>query len=151
MMNNIFDLSAPSTKSLGDYGEKLAAEFVERQGFRLVAANFLVPVGRNRRGVPVSAEIDLIAYEGETLCFIEVKTRRSADFAAPEAAVNLRKQRQIIRAARFYRQLFRLSKFPFRYDVVAVVAPENGAPKIELLRNFWNESKFRKRSWRIEN
>jgi putative endonuclease len=149
-MPNLLNLE-PSTESatrkLGALGERLAAEFVERKGFRLAAANFLVPVGRNRRNALINAEIDLIAYDGETLCFIEVKTRSSDEFAAPERAVDLRKQRQITRAARAYRRIFRINS-PFRYDVVSIVLPdERSRPKIELLENFWNETKFRKRHW----
>lgn len=135
-----------ATKRLGRRGEELAAEFLKRRGFNLVAANFIVPVGRNRLGVLINAEIDLVAYDGETLCFIEVKTRSSDDFAAPEAAVDLRKQRQITRAARAYRKIFHIYNQPFRYDVVSVVM-EKRKPKIELFTNFWNESKFRKKVW----
>lgn len=137
--------------ALGRRGEELAAEFLSSSGFLLVAANFKLPVGRSLRGQLVHAEIDCIAYEGRTLCFIEVKTRASTWFAPPEANVDLRKQRQITRAARTYRRLFGLAHEPFRYDVVTVVIPhadEATAPQIELLRNFWTEEKFRKRRWR---
>jgi putative endonuclease len=136
-----------STGRLGALGERLAAEFVERKGFRLAAANFIVPVGRNRRGVSINAEIDLIAYDRETLVFLEVKTRSSDEFAAPERAVDLRKQRQITRAARAYRRIFRTESL-FRYDVVSIVlTDEKRKPAIKLLQNFWTESKFRKRRW----
>jgi putative endonuclease len=152
-MFRIFDFtneSAPqenAAKKLGNLGEQLAAEFLTHKGFRLVAANFVVPVGRNRPGALINTEIDLIAYDGETLVFLEVKTRRSDDFAAPERAVDLRKQRQITRAARAYRRIFRIEG-AFRYDVVSIVLPdEKGKPKINLLENFWTESKFRKRHW----
>lgn len=137
---------------LGRRGEELAAQFLESYGYRLVAANFKLPVGRSIRGALVHAEIDCIAYDGPTLCFIEVKTRSSTWFAAPEANVDLRKQRQITRAARLYRRLFGLGDEPYRYDVVAVVLPpaegkSAALPQIELLRNFWTDDKFRKRHW----
>lgn len=136
-----------ATRRLGALGEQLAAEYVARKGFRLVAANFVVPVGRNSRGALVNTEIDLIAYDGETLVFLEVKTRSSDEFAAPERAVDIRKQRQITRAARAYRRIFR-TEGAFRYDVVSIVLPdEKSRPKINLLENFWSESKFRKRHW----
>ena len=136
-----------ATRRLGALGERLAAEFLARKGFGLVAANFIVPVGRNSRGALISTEIDLIAYDGETLVFLEVKTRSSDEFAAPERAVDLRKQRQITRAARAYRRIFRIEG-AFRYDVVSIVLPdEKSRPKINLLENFWTESKFRKRNW----
>ena len=126
---------------------------LEREGYRLVASNFTLPVGRNLRGALVSAEIDLVAYDGATLCFVEVKTRASDWFAPPEANVDLRKQRQIARAARAYRRIFGLTGQPFRYDVVTIILPptdESGRtppPRMELLRNFWTDEKFRKRRW----
>lgn len=137
---------------LGRRGEELAAQFLESTGYRLVAANFKLPVGRSLRGAIVQAEIDCIAYEGSTLCFVEVKTRSQTWFATPEANVDLRKQRQITRAARVYRRLFGLADEPYRYDVVSIVLPPAegemvAPPRIELLRNFWTEDKFRKRHW----
>lgn len=138
---------------LGQRGERLAAIFLESFGFELVASNFKLPVGRNRRGMIVQAEIDIVAYEGETLCFVEVKTRASDRFAAPETNVDLRKQRQITRAARVYRRILGLASTPHRYDVISVLIPppdEDGqaqAPRLRLLRNFWTEDKFRKRCW----
>ncbi len=149
-MNSIFPIASESkTRQLGERGEQLAAEFLARRGFRLVAANFVVPIGRNRRNALVNAEIDLIAYDGATLVFIEVKTRSSADFAAPETAVDLRKQRQIIRAAKVYRKIFHITDRNFRFDVIAIVLPENIAkPQIEHFKGFWTERKFRKKSWR---
>jgi putative endonuclease len=138
---------------LGRRGEALAADYLCARGYELVASNFKTGVGRNRRGTVVQAEIDLVAYDGPVLCFIEVKTRASDWYAAPEANVDLRKQRQITRAARAYRRLLGLQNAPRRYDVVAVILPppdtagREPQPRVELLRNFWTEEKFRKRRW----
>jgi len=116
-----------------------------------VAANFSVPVGRNRVGALINVEIDLVAYEGETLCFVEVKSRASDWFAPPEVNVDRRKQRQIARAARAYRRMFAVEGEPYRYDVVTVVIPEasdeSSTLQIGLLRNFWQEAQLRKRRW----
>jgi putative endonuclease len=116
-----------------------------------VAANFSVPVGRNRSGAVINVEIDLVGYEGRTLCFVEVKSRASSWFAPPEANVDRRKQRQIARAARVYRRMFDLAGEPYRYDVVTVVLPAEEEDAVEfeiqLLRNYWTEDKLRKRAW----
>lgn len=114
-----------------------------------MAANFSVPVGRNKVGVLINVEIDLVAYEGDTLCFVEVKSRASDWFAPPEANVDRRKQRQIARAARVYRRMFDLESEPYRYDVVTVVMSEatGESPGFQLLRNFWQEAQLRKRRW----
>lgn len=136
---------------LGRRGEELAAAYLQQAGYRIVAANFSVPVGRNRIGALINVEIDLVAYDGETLCFVEVKSRASDWFAPPEANVDRRKQRQIARAARAYRRMFDLGNAPYRYDVITVVLPAEDAHvsdwEIRLLRNYWTEDKLRKRVW----
>lgn len=156
----------PSTPTiaLGRTGEELAAAYLCQLGFRIVAANFVVPAGRNRNDAVVNLEIDLVAYEGPVLCFVEVKTRASDWFALPTANVDLRKQRQITRAARVYRRMFGLEAEPYRFDVVSIVLPprdestsENPPPidggnpsskalfQIDLFRNFWSADKFQNR------
>jgi putative endonuclease len=135
--------------ALGGRGEALAAAYLEKLGIRIVAANFVVPVGRSRLGAVINAEIDLVAYDGETLCFIEVKSRMSDWFAPPQANVDRRKQRQIMRAARGYRRMFDLANEPYRYDVITVVLPaeKKQTPEVQLLRNYWREDQSRKRVW----
>ena len=133
--------------TLGKLGEAYAAAYLEQSGYHLVAANFKLPVGRNRRDAVINAEIDLVGYDGATLCFVEVKTRASDWFAAPEVNVDRRKRRQIARAARAYRQMFGIEDEPFRFDVVTVVLDETETPQVELLRNFWREEQLTKRSW----
>ena len=122
---------------LGKLGEAYAAAYLEQRGYRLVAANFTLPVGRNLRGAVVNNEIDLIAYAGETLCFVEVKTRASDWFAPPQVNVDLRKRRQITRAARAYRRMFELENETYRFDVVTVVLPNDSTPQIELIKNYF--------------
>jgi putative endonuclease len=131
----------------GSRGEKLAAGFLETEGYRLVVSNFKVPVGRNSKGVQVTGEIDLIALDGDTLCFIEVKTRRSEEFTPAITAVDIRKQRQITRTARVYRRIFAIRDIECRYDVVTVLLRGAEQPRIELTKGFWNEGVFRKRRW----
>src|SRR6266404_987923 len=137
---------------LGRRGEELAAAYLQRLGYKIVATNFTLPVGRNRLGVPINVEIDLVAYQGQTLCFIEVKSRASDWFAPPQVNVDRRKQRQIARAARAYRRMFGLVGEPYRYDVITIVFGEDDddasvAPEIELLRSYWTEDQLRKRAW----
>ena len=136
-----------ATSETGRRGERLAAEYLEANGYRLVLSNFTVPIGRNTRGVAVTGEIDIVAVDGETLCFVEVKTRTSDEFAAPVATITLRKQRQITRTARIYRRVFGLREMPYRYDVVSLVLGISDGPRIELIKGFWTESKFRKKAW----
>lgn len=137
-----------STSEIGEIGERLAADFLVENGYRLVIANFKVPVGRNTKGVQVTGEIDLIALDSGTLCFIEVKTRRSDEFTPVITNVDRRKQRQIIRTARVYRRIFRVKQTPYRFDVVTVLLQKDREPVTEIVKAFWNEDKFRKKAWR---
>src|SRR5688572_10583531 len=76
-------LVARATSETGRLGEHIAAEYLRTNGYRLVLSNFKVPIGRNSRGAAVTGEIDIIAIDGETLCFVEVKTKTSDEFSAP--------------------------------------------------------------------
>ncbi|MGB7069775.1 MAG: YraN family protein [Pyrinomonadaceae bacterium] len=140
-----------STSEIGSQGEALAADYLRAAGYRLVLANFKVPIGRNRNGAQITGEIDIIGIDGDTLCFVEVKTRRSDSFASPTANVDLRKQRQISRTARVYRRVFRIRDISYRYDVVSIVLRPDAAPKIELLKTFWTDGKFKKRQWKYDD
>ena len=136
-----------TARETGRTGEELAAKYIVQNAGRLVLANFKVPIGRNSKGVQVSGEIDLVAFDEDTLCFVEVKTRRSKGFGGPLAAVDLRKQRQIIRTARIYRNIFRVRNVKYRFDVLTVLLEKNREPEIEWIKGFWNEAKFRKKAW----
>lgn len=138
-----------TTSTFGERGERLALEYLLNKGYHVVCANFKTPVGRNRRDAIVTGEIDIIAYDENRLCFIEVKTRSSDEFASPLAAVDLRKQRQIIRAARMYRKIFHLSQRDtlIRYDVVSIVLKPGEKPEIELFKNYFGEDKFENKLW----
>jgi putative endonuclease len=127
---------------LGSRGERTALEYlVGFEGYRIVATNFKVPLGRGIKGQKLTGEIDIIAYDRDTLVFVEVKTRTSDDLAPPERAVGLRKQRQIARAARRYRQLVDVLEEPYRYDVVTIVVGDE-PQRIELLRGYFDDRVF---------
>jgi len=142
--------NAPDTSLIGKAGEESAARFLLQNGYELVVCNFKVPIGRNRKDVQVSGEIDIIALDGDILCFVEVKTRSSDEFSTPLSAVDVRKQRQITRTARVYRKIFGLQKMRFRYDVVGIVLNKTKAPKIEVFKAFWTDDKFKKKFWMDE-
>jgi putative endonuclease len=91
----------------GAQAELLAAQYLEQQGLKLIAANY-----RSRFG-----EIDLIMQEGATLVFIEVRMRRNADFGGAAASIDAHKQKRLIRTAQHY--LASLARIPpCRFDAV---------------------------------
>ncbi len=153
-LSNLFrklrkEKARPSHLALGEYGERLVAEYLKRQGYRIVAANFIAPIGHSRDGRRITGEIDIVAYDELTrpftLAFIEVKTRSSDEIAAPETAVDIRKQRQIIRAARVYRRGAEVSEEPYRYDVASVIVKPGGVPSVTLRRGYFSELRFSRR------
>lgn len=109
---------------LGAQGEEIAAAHLARAGLRVVARNF-----RTRRG-----EVDIVAQDGETLVFVEVRTRRTASFGSPEESVTARKRRRIVLAAQQYLQEHGLEARPWRVDVAAVVL-RAGAPEVRHYPN----------------
>ncbi len=113
------------TLSLGREGEDLAFKALKKEGYKIIDRNVTSPAG----------EIDLIAREGGAIVFVEVKTRSSARFGSPQAAVDLWKQRRLTRLAMEWLQRHRLTNSPARFDVVSIQLAQDGRIKVEILKN----------------
>jgi len=98
----------------GRRGERIACRFLLRQGFDILARRH-----RNRYG-----ELDLVAFEGETLVFVEVKTRGSRDFGEPWEFVDWQKQQILRRTAEEFIAGHDLGQYAYRFDIVSVVGHE---------------------------
>ncbi len=114
----------PPDLAAGRLGEDLAHRFLRKQGYVIVARNYRLASG--------AAEADLIAWEGEELVIIEVKTRETAEHGPPERAVSPEKQRHLLRVAREYARKTDTPWEQVRFDVVSVVF--NDRPEIMLIR-----------------
>lgn len=112
-------------KPLGKRGEDVAAKHLKRAGYRILERN--VKLGK--------FEIDIIAREGDTIAFVEVKTRRSNSFLEPEANVTPTKQQHIRRAATIYISRQNDPTMYYRYDIVSVVLPDEGKPQVKIMRD----------------
>jgi putative endonuclease len=110
-------------KLLGREGEDLAARYLIKQGYRILERNFSTRSG----------EIDLIALHDGVVVFVEVKTRTSDAFGAPELAVTPRKQQRMVKAALAYIKYKKLHQVPCRFDVVAITTAAE--QEVELIRN----------------
>lgn len=110
-----------STKSIGSKGEQLAADFLSAKGYRIVQRNYFA----------FKVEIDLIALDESTnqIVFTEVKTLQNDFFQQPYEQVNLKKQRNIIKAADTYLRRHDIDK-EARFDVVSIVLKPNSEPEI---------------------
>jgi putative endonuclease len=110
-------------KALGDWGEAAAAVHLERNGYCILERN-----ARTRAG-----EIDLVARHGETLVFIEVKTRSGTDYGDPLEAVTPAKSRRIRRLAAAWLAEHAEKRSEIRFDVIGIVRREDGTSEIDHL------------------
>jgi len=113
------------SRAFGSQGELEAVRYLRQRGYRIVDRN--VRLGRG--------EIDLIAYDGTVLVFIEVKARRTERFGGALWAVDNRKQSQLSRLALRYLARQRLSNCACRFDVVLVQGSAEKKVEIQLIQN----------------
>ena len=112
-------------KPLGRRGEDAAARYLRKLGYVIVARGHRDNIG----------ELDLVAVDGRTVVFIEVKTRTTHDAGHPADAVDEAKQRRLTRLALSYMKRHDLLECQARFDVVAVTWPGRGRPTIEHFKN----------------
>ena len=129
LADRLTDRYKPSTKPphlvTGERGEEAAYFFLRRQGYTVVAQRY-------RSGMR-PGDIDLIAWEADTLCFIEVKTRSSRNVATAEASVDEEKRTTLRRLANVYLRSF--SPRPnTRFDIVSVYPSKTSAAEFDLFR-----------------
>ena len=108
----------------GRRSEKRAARYLKRRGYRILAMNAVTPLG----------EIDIVAEDGETLVFVEVKARTSTLFGRPEEAVTKAKQATLTRAALYWLKSRDALARPARFDVVAILA-DHGTDDLQVIEN----------------
>lgn len=118
-------------KNKGAWGEARAAEFLAREGYRILERNYRCSLG----------EMDIIAREGRTVVFVEVKTRSSERFGPPQGAIGPQKQRRMTAIALYYLKGKGWLGAPARFDVAAVSLGEGGE-KITLYRNAFDATGF---------
>lgn len=110
-------------KDLGKKGEDLAVSLCKGKGFTIVEQNFRTPFG----------EIDIIAKDGKTFVFIEVKTRTGNEYGAPFEAVTRLKREKIIKVALSYMKRFK-KEMPARFDVISI-SIKNGKSDLEYIQD----------------
>jgi putative endonuclease len=117
--------SGTRNKTLGARGEEIAASYLRGQKFTIIERNFRCKSG----------EVDIVARDGKTFVFVEVKARSSLSFGSPQASVTPFKQRQISKAALTWLAKKRLQDVSARFDVIAIILKDHEVPQIEHLRN----------------
>ncbi len=108
----------------GKEGEKIAAAYLKKNGYRIIDINFRCPLG----------EVDIVAREDKEIVFVEVKTRKSNKLGYPEQAVGIRKQKKMSQLALWYLQEKNISDVAARFDVLAITLFPEGND-IKLIKN----------------
>jgi putative endonuclease len=120
-----------SNKTLGKFGEDLAREYLQARGYQILEGNF-----RNKIG-----EIDLIALDGQTVCFVEVKARQSLVQGWPYEAVNPRKIRKLSQLAMAYlKYKYHSVEIPSRFDVISILQDKTGTCDIQYFKNAFDSA-----------
>ena len=114
----------PDRRATGRHAEAAAAAFLEAQGYTILTSNYRSPYG----------EVDIIAQQGDTLVFVEVRAKRSLAFGTPQESLTPAKRQHLIATAQHYLQEHNLSS-PWRIDLVTVEFPQRGRPLLTLYRN----------------
>ena len=109
---------------LGQFGEELAYKKIKSLGYKKIIRNYKCPLG----------EVDLIANDGDTLVFVETKTRKGKSVGYAKEAVTARKRRQLSKVALFYMKSNNCCETKARFDVIAV-SLKGGKPLIEVIKN----------------
>jgi putative endonuclease len=122
-------MGSHATVALGISGENLASHELARRGYAILASRYRTRVG----------EIDIVARDGQTLVFVEVKTRSSDDFGVPAEAVTRQKQRRIVTMAKWYLSEKRLHGCLCRFDVVTVLCRRGRLPEVDVVKNAFME------------
>jgi putative endonuclease len=111
-------------KVLGIEGENVAVKFLEKKGYRIIRRNYKTHIG----------EIDIIAQDGNTIVFVEVKTRGNESFGKPFEAVNKRKIQKLKNLALLYLKN-QGREFPVRFDVLSIFCSDKGKKEIEHIKD----------------
>lgn len=104
-----------NNKLLGTFGEDMACSYLESNGYRIIERNFSCKAG----------EVDIIAMEGDTIAFIEVKCRTSTNYGSPSEAVSYYKQNRIVKTALFFMTKHKIFDYMCRFDVIEVLKEGN--------------------------
>ena len=115
-----------SSSNTGHEGEELAAQYLIDNGFKIIKRNFhFGKVG----------ELDIVAKDGETLVFVEVKYRKSLEYGEPETGLTASKKRQLKKIAEAYLYINEIKDTECRFDVVAILELQKGNPEIRHYKN----------------
>jgi putative endonuclease len=114
-------MNEKSTREKGREGEEIAVSYLKAKGYTLLEQNYFFE----------HAEVDIVAYDGKSIVFVEVKMRKDTTYGRPAEAVTEGKQKLVMKAARAWLYERKMSGSPVRFDVIAIVKQPGEAPDIQ--------------------
>jgi len=112
-------------RDFGKEGEEIAAQYLLEKGFEIIKRNYQFSHG----------EIDIVAMDGDTLVFVEVKTRKTLEYGEPEYAINKKKIQQLKKMAELYLFDKQIEEADCRFDVIAIILGSENNPQITHYEN----------------
>jgi putative endonuclease len=117
------------SKEKGRLGEEAACRFLKDAGYRIVERNYRCPIG----------EMDIVAWDGDTMVFVEVKCSTTSDPIPPKYRIDIHKKRKLTRLAHLYMKQKSLECQSARFDVVQVLLGQDGSVKVDLIKDAFEE------------
>lgn len=111
------DIMRSMKREVGNYGEGIAADYVEKMGYNILKKNFKCSAG----------EIDIIAFKDKVLCFIEVKSRYSSQYGLPREAITYFKKDRMIKSSNYFIHKHGLYDYYVRFDILEVIFNHNNS------------------------
>jgi putative endonuclease len=118
-----------STRQKGDEGEELATAYLETKDYTILERNYFFE----------HAEVDIVAFDENTIVFVEVKMRQNTHFGEPAEFVTLKKQKRVLKAAEAWLYERKMTGAPVRFDVIGIVRHQNAAPDIQHYENAFRQ------------
>lgn len=110
---------------LGKRGEDLACKFLRKKKYRILHRNYKTKMG----------QIDIIGFDKDSVCFIEVKTRSSDKFGPPELSITASKERKLSQLALSFIKRYKLTDYPARFDVLSIIIDFKGQKSFKLIKD----------------
>jgi putative endonuclease len=122
-------MSKKTTRQKGDEGEELAAAYLQSKGYTILEQNYFFE----------HAEVDIVAFDENTIVFVEVKMRKNTNFGEPAEYVTPKKQKLVLKAAEAWLYERKMTGARVRFDVVGIVRHQNEAPDIQHYENAFRQ------------
>lgn len=122
-----------NNKKVGAIGEKIAMQYLQKEGYEILETNFYCRFG----------EVDIVAQKGNEIIFVEVKTRKQIRYGNGAESVNYYKKNHIYKVAEFYTYIYQLYERPISFDVIEVYLFDDKETRVAHMKNAIIENPYK--------